>query len=40
MKFRSSMTLFREVGDEPEIFVEALRKYFSGQPDPLTLARL
>ena len=44
LKFRSCMTLFaRAYGDngaDPEPFVRALDKYFSGTPDPLTLARL
>ena len=40
MKFRSSMTLFLEVATDNEVFALALRKYFGGQPDPLTLQRL
>jgi uncharacterized protein (DUF1810 family) len=44
LKFRSSMTLFarasRDNGADPEPFVWALEKYFSGTPDPLTLAQL
>jgi uncharacterized protein (DUF1810 family) len=49
LKFRSSMTLFayaaqRTRGDQTgsgnEIFDECLRKYFKGEPDPLTLALL
>jgi uncharacterized protein (DUF1810 family) len=44
LKFRSCMTLFarayRDNGADPEPFVRALEKYFSGTPDPLTLARL
>lgn len=40
MKFRSSMTLFSSVAGEESEFVEALGKYFGGQPDPLTLDRL
>lgn len=40
MKFRSSMTLFAEVVADRGIFEEALRKYFDGAPDPLTLERL
>ncbi len=40
LKFRSSLTLFAAL-DEPEgLFAEALGKYFAGQPDPATLARL
>jgi hypothetical protein len=38
------MTLFvrayRDNGDDPEPFVQALDKYFAATPDPLTLARL
>lgn len=44
MKFCSSMTLFARAGDRPgddvDVFVEALNKYFDGEPDPLTLERL
>lgn len=40
MKFRSSMTLFSRATPENEIFFECLRKYFDGEPDPATLARL
>lgn len=40
MKFRSSMTLFAKVAADNKLFDEALQKYFAGQPDPLTLARL
>lgn len=39
MKFRSSMTLFARAGDDP-VYAEAIRKYFGGEFDPLTLARL
>ena len=35
-KFRSSMTLFAEVSDEP-IFAEALARYFAGERDEATL---
>jgi uncharacterized protein (DUF1810 family) len=35
-KFRSSMTLFGEVSDEPS-FDQALGKYFAGEPDDATL---
>lgn len=35
-KFRSSMTLFGAVSDEP-VFAEALARYFAGQPDGATL---
>ena len=37
VKFRSSMSLFDAVAaDEEDVFSEALRKYFGGQPDPRT----
>jgi uncharacterized protein (DUF1810 family) len=35
-KFRSSMTLFGAVSDEP-VFVEALARYFAGERDGTTL---
>lgn len=35
-KFRSSMTLFGEVSNEP-IFDDAIAKYFAGEPDGATL---
>jgi uncharacterized protein (DUF1810 family) len=41
LKFHSSMTLFaRAARDEDQVFDEALRKHFGGQPDPATLERL
>jgi uncharacterized protein (DUF1810 family) len=44
LKFRSCMTLFaracRHRGGDSQPFVHALDKYFAGNPDPLTLARL
>jgi uncharacterized protein (DUF1810 family) len=40
LKFRSSMTLFAEVSPDNPVFVDALDKYFGGEPDPLTLDRL
>ncbi len=39
MKFRSSMTLFASLTANP-IFKDALKKYFQGEPDPITLQRL
>jgi len=39
LKFRSSMTLFDTVSPK-EIFAAALEKYFSGERDPATLAKL
>jgi uncharacterized protein (DUF1810 family) len=40
MKFRSCMTLFAAVAPERDEFAVALRKYFGGQPDAATLARI
>ncbi|HMF78257.1 MAG TPA: DUF1810 domain-containing protein [Bryobacteraceae bacterium] len=40
LKFRSSMTLFAATAGDAAIFANALQKYFSGQPDRLTLERL
>lgn len=37
LKFRSSMTLFAHATADNAIFQEALKKYFGGKPDPLTL---
>ena len=39
-KLRSSMTLFARAAPTEPIFEECLRRYFGGQPDPETLARL
>jgi uncharacterized protein (DUF1810 family) len=40
MKLRSSMTLFSQAAPEEPIFARCLQKYFSGEPDPETLAGL
>jgi uncharacterized protein (DUF1810 family) len=40
LKFRSSMTLFAEVAADGSVFTAALRRYFAGQADRLTLERL
>jgi uncharacterized protein (DUF1810 family) len=40
LKFRSSMTLFASVASENDLFLDALKKYFDGEHDPLTLQRL
>jgi uncharacterized protein (DUF1810 family) len=40
MKFRSSMTLFAWAAPGDEAFQRCLNKYFAGDPDPATLARL
>ena len=40
MKFHSCVTLFAAVDAQQREFTEALRKYFSGAPDPATLDRI
>jgi uncharacterized protein (DUF1810 family) len=40
LKFRSSMTLFAHATPDNRIFINALQKYFGGEFDPATLARL
>ena len=40
LKFRSSMTLFARATADNAEFLEALRRYFGGAGDPLTLTRL
>jgi len=40
LKFRSSMTLFAHAATDNQVFVDALRKYFEGEYDPLTLDKL
>jgi uncharacterized protein (DUF1810 family) len=44
LKFRSSMTLFARAAEEASLdstgFNDALKKYFGGEGDPLTLAML
>lgn len=40
LKFRSSMTLFAEVSPGDPIFSDALKKYFGGEPDVMTLRLL
>ncbi len=40
LKFRSSMTLFAKVAGNNQIFVEAIEKYYAGEFDELTLAKL
>src|SRR5579862_5913271 len=39
LKFRSSMTLFAHATPDNQVFVDALEKYFDGEPDSLTLER-
>ena len=38
LKFRSCVTLFATL--QPQLFEDALRKYYDGQPDPMTLELL
>jgi uncharacterized protein (DUF1810 family) len=40
MKFRSSLTLFAHATSDNSIFLDALKKYFSGAFDPRTLEQL
>ncbi|WP_406815574.1 DUF1810 domain-containing protein [Mycobacterium sp. M23085] len=40
LKLRSSMTLFALATDDHQDFVAVLDKYYDGEQDPLTLARL
>jgi uncharacterized protein (DUF1810 family) len=40
LKFRSSMTLFARAAADHKVFVDALDKYYGGEPDPATLALL
>ncbi len=40
MKFKSSMTLFAHATEENQVFKDALEKYYGGEEDPLTVAKL
>lgn len=40
MKFRSCISLFAQAMPKPNAFTQALDHYYSGLPDPATLARL
>lgn len=40
MKLRSSLTLFMRAAPDEPLFAEALQKFFAGEPDPLTEARI
>ncbi len=40
MKFRSCMTLFAEVAQDKQVFVEAVKKYYDGKFDDWTLSHL
>lgn len=37
LKFRSCMTLFSRATRDNGLFVEALTKYYAGEPDPITI---
>lgn len=40
LKFHSSMTLFADVAPDEAVFQACIDKFFDGDPDPQTLARL
>ena len=40
LKFRSSMTLFATIAEDPAPFADALAAFCDGEPDPLTLQLL
>jgi uncharacterized protein (DUF1810 family) len=40
MKLRSCLTLFAAAAPEEKVFAQCLERYFSGEPDPLTLEQL
>jgi uncharacterized protein (DUF1810 family) len=40
LKLRSSMTLFAQAMPDEPVFQQVLDRYFDGEPDPSTLARL
>lgn len=40
LKFHSSMTLFARVGEDSGVFLRALERYFAGEMDRGTLARI
>jgi uncharacterized protein (DUF1810 family) len=40
MKFRSCLTLFARAASDNQIFEDALRKYYGGEPDQITLDRV
>ena len=40
MKFHSCLTLFSNAAPEDPVFRHALEKYFGGEDDPATIARL
>ncbi|HEX3350815.1 MAG TPA: DUF1810 domain-containing protein [Acetobacteraceae bacterium] len=40
LKFRSSMTLFARATTDEDVFTEALRRFFGGELDPVTISTL
>jgi uncharacterized protein (DUF1810 family) len=40
LKFRSSMTLFSRATRDNQPFIEALGKYYGGEPDPITIQHI
>lgn len=40
LKFKSSMTLFAQIAKGDKIFLDALKKYFGGEFDALTINRI
>jgi len=40
LKFRSCMTLFAHATPDNQVFEDALKKYFEGQYDPLSVERM
>ena len=40
LKFRSSMTLFADVAPDEAVFQACIDKFYDGEPDPQTLARI
>ena len=40
LKFRSSLTLFAQVADDPGLFQRALGRFYEGEPDAATLRLL
>jgi uncharacterized protein (DUF1810 family) len=37
LKLRSCLTLFQAVAPDPQIYTEAMARYYGGEPDPRTL---
>ena len=40
LKFRSCLSLFAAAAPDPKPFIQALSKYYGGEPDPATIERL